>query len=88
MLLWDIHTEIFSEEFREKIFGPEIIAALGCALDDKHSSVRTSTVKFFTAVVAQGALHGFYRIFTLKYPQGGFGTRYLRLKSLLHLDMH
>ena len=83
-----MHTEIFSVGFQGKIFDTKIVAALARALDDEYDRVRTSTVEFFTTVMAQGVLHGFYGIFTPKYSQGGFGTRYFRLRSLLHLNVH
>jgi hypothetical protein len=52
------------------------------------SDVRSSVVKFFTAAIAQGALHCFHRIFILKYLQRAFGTRYLTLRPSPYLDMH
>jgi hypothetical protein len=50
---------IFVEDFRDRIFDTEIIAALGRALKDESSDVRSSVVKIFTVAMAQGALHCF-----------------------------
>ena len=88
MLLWDLDLEIFAEGFRDKVFDTKIVAALGHALGDTHTNVRTSVVEFFTAAVVQGALHCFDRIFIPKYLQRGFGTKYLTLRMSLHLDVH
>ena len=88
MYLWDIHTKIFAAGFRDKIFDTEIVAALGCALSDTDTNVRSSMIEFFTAAVVQGAPHCFDRIFIPKYSQRGFGTRSLTLKWLLHLDLY
>ena len=52
--------------FRDKIFDAEIITALGRVLGDTNSDVRSSAVNFFTAAMAQGALHFFDGIFILK----------------------
>ena len=54
--LRDIVTEILAEGFRDKIFGTEIISALGSALGDTNSEVRSRAVEIFTAAMAQGAL--------------------------------
>jgi HEAT repeat protein len=40
----DIHTEIFAEGFRDKIFDTETVAALVHALGDEDSNVRSSAV--------------------------------------------
>ena len=85
---WGIHTEIFAEGFRDKIFNTEIITALRYALRDRDFNVRSSTVNFFTAAMAQGVLRCFDRIFILEYLKGGFETRYLILRSSPHLHMH
>jgi hypothetical protein len=84
----DIHTEIFAEGIRDKIFDTETVATLGHALGDESDGIRISAVKIFTAAMAQGVLCCFHRIFILKYSQRAFGTRYLTLRPLLHLDMH
>ena len=52
----DIYNEIFAEGFRDKIFDTELVAALGSALGDKDSDVRSSAVEILTAVIAEGAL--------------------------------
>ena len=88
MFSWDIVTEIFTEGIRDKIFDTEIVAALGRALGHSDYSARSSTVEFFTAALAQGALLCFHGILSLKYSQRGFGTRYLIPRSSPHLDMH
>jgi hypothetical protein len=88
LFLWNIYTEGLAEGFRDKIFNPEIIATLGHALSNESSYIRSGAVKIFTAAVAQGAPHCFYRIFIPKDWQRGFGTRYLILKWLPNLDMH
>ena len=51
-----MHTKIFAEGFRDKIFDTGIVAALVRALGDINSSVGPRAVNFFTAVIAQGAL--------------------------------
>jgi hypothetical protein len=84
----DILTEIFAEGFRDKIFNTDIVAALGHALTNETSDLGSSLVEFFTTAVAEGALPCFDRIFILKYWKRGFGTRYLILRSSLHLDVH
>ena len=90
MFLQDIHTKLLAEEFdfQDKIIDTETIATLGRALDDEDSGVRCSAVKLFTAAMAQGGAHCFYRIFILKYSQRAFGTSYLTLRPLLRLDVH
>ena len=90
MFLQDIHTEIFVEGFRDKLFDTETIAAFIRALRDEYATddVRSSTIKLFTAAMAQGEAHCFYRIFILKYSQRAFETRYLTLRPLPHLSMH
>jgi hypothetical protein len=84
----DVHTKILVEGFRDKIFDAEIITALEHALSDKDSDIRISTIQIFTAAIVQGALHYLHRLFILTYLQRGFGTRYLILRLLLHLNMH
>ena len=64
---------IFVEGFRDKIFDTEIVAALGCALGDETSQLSLSAVEFFTAAMAQGALHNFYGISIPKIFRGGSG---------------
>ena len=88
MVLQDIHTQIFAEGFRDKIFDTETFAALGRALGDKSFDIRIKVVELFTVAMAQGALHCSCRIFIPKYFQRVFGTRYFTLRPLLHLDMH
>ena len=60
-MLRSIHTEVFAEGVRDKMFDTETIAALGCALRHKDSKVRSSAVEFFAAALDQGALHCFLR---------------------------
>jgi len=81
-----VHCKIFAEGFRDKIFDIEIVTALGCALSDENSELRSSAFNFFTVAIAQGVLHCFDGIFILKYSQRDFGTRYLILTSSPHLD--
>ena len=81
-------TLIFAEDFRDKLFDADITAALERALNDEDSNVRRSIVELFTAAIAQGELGYFYGILTAKVLQRGFGTRYLRSRSSLHLNMH
>ena len=88
MFLQDFHTEIFAEGFRDKLLDTETIAAFIRALHDEYDDVRSSAVKLFTAAMAQGALLCFCRIFILKYLQRAFGTRFLTLRLLPHLDVH
>ena len=87
MFLQDTHTEIFAEGFRDKLFDTETIATLGRALDDEDLFVKCSAVELFTAAMAQGGAHCFYRIFILKYLQRAFGTSYLTLRPLPHLSV-
>ena len=84
----NIHTEIVIEGFRDKIFNTEIVTLLVTALGDKDSNVRISMVEIFTAAIAQGSLRCFHGIFVLKQLQMIFGTKYLTLKSMLHLYVH
>ena len=72
-----IHTQIFAEGVRDKMFNTEIVATLGCALCNKDYSVKRRVVWIFTAAMLHGELHCFHRIFILKYPQMMFETRYL-----------
>ena len=88
MFLPDINTEILAEGLRDKIFDTDIVAALGRALSDETSYVRSSAVNFFTAAMAQGALHFFEGIFIPKYSQRVFGIRYLTLRLSQHLDVN
>jgi len=97
LLLWlkvcgivftDIHTGVFAEGSWDKIFDTKTIAALGHALSSKTYHLRSSVVNFFTAAVAQGVLHCCDGILIPKYLQRGFGTRYFKLRPLLHLGMH
>ena len=77
-----------AEGFRDKIFDTKTIVALGRALADKASVVRTEAVKFFNASLAQGVLHYFRRIFIPNFLQRAFGTRYLTLRLSPHLVVH
>ena len=65
----DIDTEIFAEGFGDKKFDTAIVAALGCALSDQNWWLRSNAIKFFTAAIAQGALHCFSVICIPKYLQ-------------------
>jgi len=87
LLGWDINTEIFAEGFRDKIFHPEIIAALGHALSGATYYLRSCVVNFFAATIAEGALHCFDMVFILKYLQS-LRTRYWILRWLPDLEMH
>ena len=88
LVLRDIHTKIFAEGIRNKIFENEIVAAIRCVLvGDTHPDVRNSAVNFFTAAMAQGVLRWFYGILISKYSQRGLGTTYLTRRSSPHLDV-
>ena len=65
--VFNVHTDIFADGFRGKIFNTEIVAALGHALSNDTSYLRSSVVEFFTAAVAQGALRLLYGILIPKY---------------------
>jgi hypothetical protein len=84
----DSHTEIFAGGIWDKIFDTETVAALVHALGDEDRVVRRNAVNFFIAAMAQGELCCFYRIAIPKYLQRAFGTRYLTLRLLPHLDVH
>jgi hypothetical protein len=88
LFLWDIHIELFTEGFRDKIFDAEILTTLRCALSHESYYNGSGVVELFTAAVAQGAPQFFHGIFMPTYLQRGFGTGYLILRSSLHLDMH
>ena len=89
MLSQDIHTEIFSEGNQDNIFDFETFSALGLTLDYKNDqSIRPHMVEFFTVAIAQGTLHWLPGIIIPNILQWKFGTRYLILRSFLHLDMH
>lgn len=79
---------IFTEDFCDKPFDAQITAAFKRALNDGDPKVRGSIIKFFTAAMAQGEFLCIDWILTLKDSQRGFGTRHLRQRSSLHLDMH
>jgi hypothetical protein len=51
-----LHTKIFAEGIRHKIFDTAIVPAIGRELD---INVRHSVLEIFIATVAQGAIHGF-----------------------------
>ena len=72
MLSRDIHTEIFAEGGWDKRIQAEIAAALVHALEYKEYKVRSSVVRIFTGVIAQGALLGFHEIFIVTeiFPEG------------------
>jgi hypothetical protein len=88
LFLEDIHTGIFAEGFRDKIFDTEVVAVLGRALSDENNSLRQSTIRFFTVAMAQGALCCFHGILIPQYSQRAFGTRCLTLRSSPHLDVY
>ena len=48
------------------MFDTEILAALGRALSDDDSDIRSSAVKFFTAAIVEGVISCFHIIFKLK----------------------
>ena len=82
----DFHTEIFADGLRDKIFDTEFVAALGRALGDKDSNMRSSAVDIFRAAIAQGSFSSVCGVFrVLKYFQRAFGTKYLILRLSLHL---
>ena len=83
----DIHTDIFAEGFRDKIFDTKIVNMLGHALsNENHTETSSTVVTIFTAALAQGVAHCFQKILMLTYSQRGFGTSYLILRLSLHLD--
>ena len=84
----DFHTEIFADGFGDKIFDTEFVTALGCALADKDSKMRSSAVDIFRAVIAQGLLSSVCGVFILKYLQMAFRTRYSILRLSPHLYVH
>jgi len=59
LIFGDIHTKVFADEFRDKIFNTEMVTAIAHALSDESSFLRSSVVEFFTAAVAQGVLRLF-----------------------------
>ena len=87
-ILQDIPTKMFAEGLWDKIFVTGTVVALGRALDDEDYEVRASIVIFYTAAMAQGALHCFHGVFIPNYLQAVFGTRYLSLRQSRHLEMH
>ena len=87
-VLRGVHTQIFADGFRDKIFDTEIVTALVHTLHDEYLDVRWSAVKLFTAAIAQGALNSVCRILILKYLQTAFGTRYLMPRLSPHLEVH
>jgi len=87
IVLWNIHTEIFAEGVRHKIFDNGIVPAMRRELVDLNF-IRCSAVQFFIAAVAHGALSCFHGIFILKYWQRAFGLTYLILRSSPQLYMH
>ena len=84
----DFHTEIFADGFRDKKFDTQFVAALGRALGDKDSNMRSSAVDIFRAAIAQGSFSSVCGVFILKYLQMAFGTKYLILKLSPHLYVH
>jgi len=78
----------FVEGFRDKIFDTEMVVALGRALGDTSSIVRSKAVEMFTAAMAQGALRCFCGIFILQHLQRTVGPTYLILGSSPQLDVH
>ena len=81
----NICTKISAGGCQGKIFDTEIVAALGCALNDIDFNIRRSAVQIFTAAVAQGELHCLHGIFIPKYSQRSFDTSCLILTLLPHL---
>jgi hypothetical protein len=85
----DFHTEIFADGFRDKIFDTEFVAALGRALADKDSNMKSSAVDIFRAAIAQGSFSSVCGLFiVLKYFQRVFETKYLILRLSPHLYVH
>ena len=64
------------------------MAALGQALGDENTDIRTGVVKIFTAAMAQGVISHLHGIFILNYLQRAFETIYIMQRLSLHLDMH
>ena len=50
--------------------------------------IRDKRVELFPAAMAQGEFRCFNGILTLEDSQRGFGTRYLKPRSSLHLNTH
>ena len=83
------HTEIFADGLQDKIFDTEFVAALGRALADKDSNMRSSAVDIFRAAIVQGLFSSVCGVFiVLKYFQRAFGTKYLILRLSPHLYVH
>ena len=78
-----IHSKMFAEGVRDKIFDTKTVAALRFALVDEDSVVEA--VKFFIAAIAQGVVHCFRGIFLLKCLQRAFGTRYSTSRPSMYL---
>ena len=69
------------------MFNTAMVAGIERALDDKNSHNRMFAVKFFIAVIAQGAFHRSQGIFILKYLQRASATRYLTPQWSLDLNV-
>jgi len=59
LFLLDIHTKLFAEGFRDKIFDIEVVTALGHALGHEDVNIGSSAVKILTTALAQGVLFCF-----------------------------
>jgi hypothetical protein len=86
--LQGVNTEIFADDFLDRIFDTEIVAGLGHTLDYNDYNVRKCAVEIFTTSIAQGALSSIVSVVVLKYLQMACGTRYFILRLLPHLDVH
>ena len=63
----DIHAEIVTEGFRDKIFDTKILSVLVQALDDDSDTTRRmNVIKIFTSAIAQGVPDVYNGIFILK----------------------
>ena len=83
-----MHTKIFAEGFRDKIFDAKIVAALGRTLTRETSDLGSSLVGFFMVAMDQGVLHCFDKIFIPKYSQRVFGITYLTRRLSQQLDVN
>lgn len=61
-----------AEDIRDKIFDVQIIAALGRALSEADSEIKSSIAQILTVAIAHGALRRSRGIFMLKYSQRVF----------------
>jgi HEAT repeat protein len=66
----DIRTEIVADDFWDKLFDTEILAALVHALSDEDSDIKRHVVKIFTSAIPRGTPHCFHNIHTEIVAEG------------------